>query len=235
VSDAPIDLFGGLQVERKETSSGGTRARVTVEFTAPTLVWHADEKAIAGEVARAIEETIRANLLAGRAPDGSPLPAADSDTLDRRQYRVEQAARGGEAAARITDSRARSSAKRNWTKRFKAPKLGHAQPIPGAHLFGVESSLLARSVVAVAEGGVWRVFFTAIRARLDRTGQNAVLRVFKRVSIWNAAAMSQPRVQQALRNVQKNLLAASAAKALAAAAETLRNLSSLQEELEDDG
>lgn len=209
MSDTKIDLFGGLKIERQNARSGerkGGPARVTVEFTAPDLVWHADENAIAGEVAQAIADTIRENLLGGRAPDGSPLPPIAPATQARRRFRLEQAGRGGEAAPRVRDGAARARARENWVDRFRAPKLGMQQPMPGARTFGVESGLLARSVAAIADAGVWRVFFAAIRARLDRSNANAVLRVFKRIGIWNAAAMSQPRVQQALRNVRDKLL-----------------------------
>lgn len=230
----PIDLFGGLQVEKKTSRSGQTTARVTVEFTAPTLVWHADENAIAAQVAGAIAAQIRDNLLAGRAPDGSALPAPAAGTLDRREFRLAQEQRGGEVAARIDDPSARARGRRSWRRRFKAARLGMQHPQAGARSFGVESGLLARSVAAVAKDGVWQVFFAAIRAKLDRSGQNAVLRVFKRIGIWNAQAMQQPKIQEALRAVQKKLLSSRAAEALALATEAVENVLAISEELDEE-
>jgi hypothetical protein len=231
---APIDLFGGLNIEKKTSKSGKETARVTVEFTAPTLFWHADENAIAADVAGAIAAQIRDNLLAGRAPDGSPLPEPAAATLERREFRLAQEQRGGEVAARIDDPSARARGRRSWRQRFKAARLGMQHPRSGARFFGVESTLLARSVAAVAKDGVWQVFFAAIRAKLDRSGQNAVLRVFKRIGIWNAQAMSQPKVQEALRAVSKKLLSARAAEALALAAEAVENVMALGEELDEE-
>lgn len=231
---APIDIFGGLNIDRKTSNSGKTTARVTVEFTAPTLFWHADENAIAADVAGAIAAQIRDNLLAGRAPDGSPLPEPAAGTLERREFRLAQEQRGGDVTPRITDATQRGRGRRSWRQRFKAARLGMQHPMAGARFFGVESGLLARSVAAVAKDGVWQVFFAAIRAKLDRTGQNAVLRVFKRVSIWNAQAMSQPKVQEALRAVSKKLLSSRAGEALALAREAIANVMELSEELEDE-
>lgn len=233
---APIDLFGGLKVDKRTNSAGRTvGARMVVDFTAPEFFFHADDKAIATEVAEAIAETIGGNLVQGKAPDGTPLPMASEATLERRRYRIDQDIRGGQLNERITDRRARVRGVRGWARRFRAAKLGDQHPVAGATLFGSESGLLARSVVAVVEGAGFRVFFAALRAKLDRTGENAVLRVFRRIDIWNRQAMTQPRVQEALRNVQKNLWAKSAAAALAQARTAASNLMAFSEDLEDEG
>lgn len=230
---APIDIFGALRVRRRQ--AGGPGARVTAEFTAPALVWHADENAIMGGVAEAIAESIREMLLQGRAPDGTPLPTPDQDTLERRRYRLAQAGRGGHAADHITDPKARRRALLGWMRRFKAAKMGLQTPQPGARSFGVESELLARSVVAVPRVGYFDVFFAAIRAKLDRSGSNAVLRVFKRIGIWNAAAARQPRVQAALRQAQRDLFSRRVWEALAKAHATATRLMALAEQAEADG
>lgn len=232
----PIDIFGGLKIDRREGRAGKPgSARVVCEFTAPSLVWHADEKAIAGEVAEAMQLTIQENLLRGLAPDGTPLPSPAAATLERREYRLDQATRGGQASDQVTDKRERSTIARNWRRRFKAARLGMQSPRAGARSFGLESGLLAMSVKAVAEAGVWKVYFAVIRAKLDDSGSSAVLRVFKRIGMWNAAAARQPRVQEALRSAQKKLFASSAAKALAAARESLASVMALSEELDEDG
>jgi hypothetical protein len=219
-----IDLFGGLKIDKQERrvaqrtdlltgkAVGGRKgsARVVFEFSAPDLVWNADEKLIAAEVATAIGETIRDNMLAGNQGDGSPLPAASSKTLERRQYRLEQAARGGAPSMRYANRQAlkkRQAAHRNWDRRFKAARLGAFTPMPGETRFGLESGMLARSIVAApTAGGAWQVYFAQARAKLDRTGSSAALRVFKRMRPWSEAMFRQPRLQEALRRCQANLL-----------------------------
>lgn len=226
VSD-PIDLFGGLEV----ANSGTRSARMVIEFTAPDLQFSFDERQHTAGVATAIADTIRGNLLSGRAPDGSPLPAASPGTLERREARLEQAARGGAVSPRYRDSQFIARGRRNWAKRFKAARLGMQSPEHGARLFGVESGLLARSVAAAPSkrGNGWTVFFAVLRAKLDRTGASAVLRVFKRIPVWGPAAMADQRVQGALREAAWTLLVSRAMRLLNELQRTAENTQELAE------
>jgi hypothetical protein len=81
----------------------------------------------------------------------------------------------------------------------------------------VESGLLAKSVAAAPAkaGSGWTVFFAVIRAKLDRTGASAVLRVFKRIPVWGPNAMAQAQVQEALARVRDGLFASRAQRLLA--------------------
>jgi hypothetical protein len=209
-----IDLFGGLRIDRRFSRRTGaqTGARVTFEFTAPDIVFNADEKLIAAEVATAIGDTIRENMLAGLQGDGTPLPASPASTMERRAYRLAQSARGGAPAMRYANRQAlkkRQAAHRNWDRRFKAAKLGAFVPIPGETRFGLESGMLAKSIVAAPTArGTWEVYFAQARAKLDKTGSSAVLRVFKgeRVKLWSPAMFRQDRIQEALRRCQAGLM-----------------------------
>jgi hypothetical protein len=206
-----IDLFAGLKVANRGTRN----ARMTIEFVAPDMQFSADERAQAGEVATAIADTIKSNLLTGKAPDGSPLPASAAGTRERREARLEQAARGGAPAARYRDATFIAKAKRNWAKRFKAAQSGIQAPQQST-VFGIESGLLARSVAAAPSkaGGGWTVFFAVVRAKLDRTGASAVLRVFKRIPVWGPNAMAQAKVQAALAGVRDALFSSRAERLL---------------------
>jgi len=227
----PIDLFAALRV--KETRHGGSgrrRAadRMTIEIKAPALVFHADESAISGTLALAIEKQIRENLLSGQDPSGNPLPSPAAATLERREYREKQAQRGGEITDRIKDPKDRADGRKNWRRRFVAPRLGAFVPGQGVprNRFGVESGMLAHSIKAAPEGDGYKVFFAGPRGNIDRSGANAVVRVFGRLRPWTSLAMKQPEIRAALRQTADSLVAQRGKKLLT---ETLKTLRALRE------
>lgn len=229
-----IDLLGGLKKAALGVK-GSKNGRMTIELTAPELVFSADEDMIAGDVAKAIEATMRENLEAGRDGNGVPFPAPSPATLERRSYRMEQANRGGALSPRIKDKKMASAGRRSYFRRFRAAALGYMRPEAYADKFGRESGMLAKSPKAVAKGGVWTIYFAVIRARVDRSGESAVGRVFKGRSVWGDRAMRQERIQSSLRSLARGLLAHRAAKILAELAKAQRNAAALAEASETEG
>src|SRR5262245_22540997 len=105
-----VNVFASLQRKEQIRNASGTlsKARVFIEFEAEDLWFNPDEEAIAQVAAVAIAKTIQSNMLTGHKPDGTPLPAADEATVERRAYRDAQAASGGRAprwAGRIASAK----------------------------------------------------------------------------------------------------------------------------------
>lgn len=233
-----IDIFGSLR-DKSHGRAGSALSKASIQFTAPDIKFDgsdAAEMVIAGNVAKVITELIRTNLLAGRDPSGRPLPAPDADTMVRREYRDEQAARGGKAAPQFT--RGHKKARSNFRKRFRAPRLGMFDPRnpPVEGKFGIESGMLAKSAVAAPErDGTWRVYFAGPRAN-KQDGESAVDRVFKRIAPWSRQGMRQPAMQDALRASVGDLMRVRGRKAIGSVFNELRRLSgntqSLANELE---
>ena len=200
-----FDLFASL---RKVGGKRTTRGKFTLEIRAPQLVLQVDERAIAQTAAQAITEVIKTNLLGGKTPDGEPLPAVAAATRERRRHRANQAARGGAPHPKYAP-KAFPRAQANHTKRFKAPKLGEFDPSTHGQrgLVGLESGLLASSVVAAPDPPGWRVFFANPRALVDKAGTSPVERVFRRLGkVWSQAGMRNPKIQAAMRQVAKAIV-----------------------------
>jgi len=240
MADKPIELFAALRTKSTVGASGRRKAadRLMIEFEAPEIYFSADEAAIAGILATRLTEMARQNMALGRMPfTGAPLPAADSATLERRQYREKQASRGGEITPRIKDPKSRADGQKNWRRRFTAPRLGAFTPGQGVPtgLFGIESGMLAKSLKAVASAaGTWQVFVAGPRGNLDRSGTSAMGRV-RRIFEVTQQAMAQPQVQQALRQVAQGLLVKRGQKLLGEAFRTMSLLRGLAEETSDGG
>lgn len=225
-----ISLFAALK--QRQVSVGQRGARMTIEFTAPDISFQADEHRIAQLACEAIAQTVRENLQTGRAPDGTPMPAAALATVIRREYRADQLARGGQPSDRYKDPKFRSRAVKAWKRRFIAAQLGEFQPKSGARTFGSDSGMLAASPRAVpsADGNGWTCWFAAARSKPDKKGRSAVERVFTRIPVWSKAAMEQPKIQEALRNVAQGLLVNRAGKLLGELMRTVKLTQQLAEE-----
>jgi len=223
---APIDILAGLKIQRPRTPG----ARCVVEWSAPTLAFTADATVIAGELAQAYCDAIR-ELLAG-------MPAAPAATLQRRRYRVEQAGRGGEPAGWSSvgghlDADERREAKRRYFERFRAPKMGLVEPRPGETRQGTESGMLAQSLVSeMFAPGQFRVYFAGPRARLDRTGENAVLRVFKKFPSLLKDAAKSATFMRALDRAREQLFGKGTLALLRSAVSTAGAVQDLAEDLE---
>lgn len=178
-----IDIFAALRTKQPERG----RARTFVEFKAPDVVFSVDEQKVAGDVAAAITEALRENLLNGLDFNGRPLPPVSAATAERRDYRVRQA---------------QGKPTKELLRRFTTAKLGTFLPsgeYGGNRWVGVESGLLAKSIKAVAEGGAWRVFVAGVRGLVDRSGRSALTRVMEKLGPLTGAIGELPKVQQALR------------------------------------
>lgn len=211
---------------------------MTIEFTAPDLSFAVDERKVAQLACEAITETVRENLQAGLAPDGSPMPDASLATVIRREYRTEQQARGKQPSPRYKDPKFRARAVKNWNRRFIAARLGEFYPAARAgRTVGTESGMLAASPKAVpsVDGNGWTMWFAATRARTDSKGSSAVQRVFGPRPIWSEAAMRQPRIQEALRQVAGGLVASRTQKLLNELVRTARLTKDLAEDVGDTG
>lgn len=179
-----IDLFAGLRVigSTRGATGGGGVSKATVEISAPKFLVNLDEPELAGAMAVAVADAMRANVNAGAKLDGTPARPLAASTIERRQYRREQGQRGGQAADRYTDKTFRRDVKKHWRERFKAPRAGEFNPAHSAAPIerrAVESGLLLASIVAepTAAGG-WKVFFANNRALVDRAGNSPVQRAF---------------------------------------------------------
>ena len=223
--EPPIDIFASM----RGRTPGRGKSRMTIEFTAPELYWQGDANAVAAETAEVITATIRDNLQAGRDPSGRPLPSPAPATVERRAARLQQAGRGGQAAARITDPKKRAEVQRNYERRYRASKLGQFAPAASSW-FGVESGMLAVSVKAVAQNGKWVVYFAGPRGLFESaTGSSAVKRVFERIGMWTPAAMRQASVQKALRKMHDAMLGHRVSRLLGALRQLKREAEGLVE------
>jgi hypothetical protein len=235
MADEAISLFGKL-AEREGFRDGKGRiikGRFTLEFSAPDLVFNADENQIAGVAATAIADTIKTNMLAGMTPSGAPLPAASAATVRRREYRDKQASNNGNVSSRYRNKRFRTRAYRTYRRRFKFAGGEFSPAKYDNTLIGRESGLLASSAKAVPEGGRWVVFFAANRGNVDRTGKSAVHRVFSRIQMWSDDAWRQPRIQRALNDMKRSLITVRGAKLGSQLMETMRRLQSIGQAAQD--
>jgi hypothetical protein len=202
-----IDLFAGLREvsSTRGATGGGGISKVTLEVRAPSFKIDLNESQLAGAMAVAVVEQVRANILAGRRLDGSPAAPLAASTIERREYRILQAQRGGAAADRYRDRKFRSEARKNHRKRFTAPRLGSFSPADSPAPIttrGIESGLLLKSMVAEpTSAGGWKIFFANVRAQTDRSGNSPVGRAFglpaQRAAMFERL-VSQPSVRKRL-------------------------------------
>ena len=152
--------------------------------TVPSATIVVDPTQLKQQIALAVAAQVRENLARGLAPDGVPLPALSPATIRRRQYRAEQAARGGAPDERFTDEAFRARAEANYRERFppgKAP-AGGVRP-------GVESGTLLSGIKA--EGGA---VTAPARGHLRTLG------------LWSAAAQRQPQFRRRLQAIARSLI-----------------------------
>lgn len=236
--DTVINLTGGLRRKlEKEGRTARHRDKFIISLKSDDIKFRANETNIAQYAAEVIGETIKQNMRLGKRPNGKPMPSADADTMKRRAYREQQYISG----AKRTTQKVINRAKRNLERRIKAPKLGRFPPgrvqVHGRR--GLESGMLAESVVAAAEkDGTWSVFFASKRANEDKWGTSAVLRVFKGIGrVWDEAAMRQPEIQNALRVTARMLITGRARRGLrnifVGLSRITRNTRMLAEEFEE--
>ena len=232
-----IDLFAALRrtggrYSKKLGRSVGNKA--VIEFTPPDLHFHHDEAALAQGAAAAITEIIKSNMLAGKAPDGSPLPAVSAATVKRREYRDKQAANGGKPTAMKNEKKI-ARGLRSWQRRFRSAQLGEFTPLAhGNDRFGLESGLLAASPRAVpGPAGTWHVFFANNRGLIDVKGSSAMERVFSRITIWSDQANRQPAMQKSLQRLADGLIAVRALKILAEASRAAGTIGAISDQAAD--
>lgn len=218
--DGKIELFGALKAKgSKPGPQGGRAPSHSIEFTiSKDLTFDGSDEGLrrlGEQVAGAIRDTMRANMLAGKAPDGEPLPEAAEATIERRaryarEFGVKSAlVKGWEEVKRAVGKEGKAIAKGELTahktanvmRRYVAPKLGQHVPGSGSStLFGFDSGMLARSVYVIFARGAWWVKFATPRSNIDATGGSAVSRVFSRLRMWSDQGQGDPRVQNALRD-----------------------------------
>lgn len=227
---ADIDLFASL---RDVSAKGKAGQKYAISIKAPRLVFHPDDKQVAGTVAVAIAEQLKENLLAGKRPDGSAMPGIDSDTAERRRDLEEQGKRGGEADPRYLDSSFRTSVKKHYDKQFsmrRGPNAGRAVPPKSDGPRGVVSGLLANSFLVRPDkdGKGFMVYVAAAR-------KAALPRVFAGIPIWTQGAMLQPKLREAMREAASRILPTSVKNLLAESARLLSNIQRLAAEAEELG
>jgi hypothetical protein len=213
---------------------------VTIEFTAPQLMVRIDDPEAMKGVAEACALVMRENMLAGLTPSGTPLPPAKASTIRRRKYRELQGKREGDVSPRYSRSSKSSrkfyrNAKRSYFKRYKT-RLGIFDPSgPGIirGKFGVESGLLAQSLVGLPSGnGKYRVVAANARSIVDsKSGESAMTRVFGRggIKTWSKHAMRDPRIQEALREAQSAMFKRQRRDFARALVQTAQSVGSLAE------
>jgi hypothetical protein len=234
-----IDIFAGLRRVK-----AGSREKMVIEFRAPELMVDiGDPEAMKG-VAEACAQVMRENMLAGLTPSGAPLPPAKASTIERRRYRELQGDREGDVAPRFSRSSKASrkfyrNAKRSFFKRYKT-KIGLFTPSgPGVirGRFGVESGLLAKSLVGVPSGeGRYKVVAANARSIVDaKSGKSAMGRVFGQggIAAWSKHAMRDPRIQNALKEAQAAMFKRQRRDFARALVQTAQSVSSLAETATD--
>jgi hypothetical protein len=253
----PIELFGQLATKRVTwrhrgaTLTSASANKAFVEITTPSVQLQLDEEVLAGKVAAWVQATIRDHLLAGKAPDGTPLPAASPATVARRRYRDVQF--GGARQTKIRKLSEKhgggTSVRESWRKhdkgsmaaqavtglrlRYQAARLGTFDPRTFSNdLFGLESGMLARSVFCKSKAPGWAVYFADNRTRIDSKGGSAVARVFSRVGLWSAEAMRQPEIQALMQTLITDVAYHRGAHALQELATVLRELKALEAQAE---
>ena len=216
-----VDLLAGL----RDVSRKGTGDKFAISFRVTEgLFINPDEKAFGLPVAQAIAERIKANLLAGKGPDGTSMPGLDADTVAWRQREAELGARGGQADPRYQDSTFRAKVSRNYTRDYSSKKLGSFTPRAGGPR-GVVSGMLASSFfVRLNRDGTGFTVYVAARRGRPRKGEtkSALETVFHGVPMWNQRAMSQPDVRAAMQKAAQGMLGQSASQLLAELAKTIR-------------
>lgn len=173
----------------------GLKSSSGIEWSVPKLEISLETGPLAEELAKAVAATVSSNLLAGKRPDGKPLPPVAAGTAERRRYRAAQAARGGEASARVTDPAKRARVKANWQRR-----MGGAGAPRNVGQTGLETGKLARSIQASRGADGW-----VISVAGERGARGAAARVFAKLGGLGAGVMLQPRVQTALGNIVKKI------------------------------
>lgn len=206
-----FELFGTLRRKGRDLERGSGargRDRMLIHFTVPSITWDLSLPGIRAALkpfAELLQMDARFKLLSGRDLGGKALPAASAATIDRRRYRKAQAARGGQVAERYKDPEVRARGRRNYDRRFTAALSGSFPPdgrYGGGAWLGVESGLLALTIVVAPLEQGWGLFVANARGVLDRGGDSALGRVFRRVGAWSRDAMAQPEIQAGLRAVQ---------------------------------
>lgn len=205
---AVVNLFAGLtEISSTRFKNGVQAQKMVIDVKAPTLLVNLDEAVIAGGYAVQLVEQIRENILAGAKFDGTQAQPLAASTVERREYRLAQGARGGALSPVRVNKKKRATGRKNWRKRFRTPRLGEFNPATGlqpTNVRGVESGLLLKSMVAERQGDSWRIFFANNRALTDRTGQSPVGRAFGYTpgdrSAWERA-VKQPSMRKRLQHV----------------------------------
>lgn len=227
---ADIDLFASL---RDVSAKGRVGQKFGLSIKAPKLIFHPDDKQVAGTVALAIAEQLKENLLSGKRPDGAPMPGIDPDTAERRQDLEEQGKRGGEADSRYRDDAFRARVKKHYDRQFsmrRGPNAGKAMPPKAGGPRGVVSGLLAHSFLVRPDkdGKGFMVYVAAAR-------KAALPRVFAGIPLWTQGAMLQPKLREAMKQAAARILPTSVKNLLAESAQFLRSLQSLAAEAEELG
>ena len=219
----PIDLFGKFRKASRSSKKGGPMG---LQFKIPNVFISVDEKKIAEGVTDALLDTIQANMLAGKRPDGRPLPAAHPNTVKRRQARVKQAQRGGGPPPRYGKDFSRD-AKRAFKKRF--PPKSQPTGTHGANRWaGIESGLLATSLRVRQFGGGWMI--TVSRKRASTI---ILARVFKKIGLLSKETLRQPKMQQALKRVLTGVVSNNKRKLLRSLKESVTRTAALLKEADE--
>ena len=243
-----IDIFAGLRTRAVGANArqrllgvGSGKNKVTIEFTAPSLTLHVDDDAVLKDLAETCATVMRDNMLAGKTPSGTDLPASKPGTIKRRKYRELQAKRDGDVAPRYKRDGKQGkkfyrNAKRSYFSRYKT-RAGTFTPGRGVihGRFGVESGLLAKTLVGIKSGpGKFSVVAANARSIADRTGQAALTRVFGPggISVWSQYAMKDGRIQDSLKRVQASMFKHSSREFAHALVETFEHIEHLGETLE---
>lgn len=221
-----IDLFASLRDVSKK--GDGKKFAIRVEGPGSRLIFHPDDREVAAQLALAITEQMRANLAAGRGPDGVPLGGIDGDTVERRQALAEQGGRGGEAAERYVDVGVRGRTRRNYDRQYVGKRGALAgrvfTPVAGGPR-GVVSGMLAESVFTRPDRGGKGFMIYVAGAR-----SKALPRVLGTTPVWSGEGMQQEKVRLAMREAAHRILGKSLVGILRAAMETLEHVQELADE-----
>lgn len=232
----PISLLGSIKRLDKVAKNPSKTPKVAIEFRTPDgdLLFNPDEQPLAREFAKALAETVKENLLAGLAPDGSSMPGIAPSTEEQRERLEEQGQRGG-YPANIKDPKLRAQAKKRFDDQFTAKRLGSFTPKAGGPR-GVLSGMLAASFSARPrkDGTGFIVYVAAKRGKPDRGDISSALeRVFEGVAL-GPNVMNQPKVRAAAERAAARLFGDAMSRISDEAKEALERLQDLAEQAQED-
>lgn len=234
-----FDITRGLVTTRtggrsRTSTAGGSRDRVAISIEAPQISVSIDADDFLKRVGRPLARTLRRRLLSGQGLSGGAAPSPAPATLERRERRRAQVARGGAPKDPSRYPDAKHQAQKRFYNGRVAGNVG-GWHVPGRKVptdaFGVESGLLARSIAFGKDRytGKWSIFFANNRAIVGKDGESPAMRVFSRPGMDVSASSVLKDIKPEIRRASRAIVARQARRLVGALADTSSSLFRLQQ------